>query len=1029
LLALALLVATQSPTAYAQVGIGFQGAGSYTGTIGSNKGGSGAIQCPAGTVMRGVYHVDKSMSAPTTSTRGMTSQVGVYCARISVEADGSVQIQATSADGSPSPVGYAYPYPGTVRSGYCPSGQVVTRMGGYDRSTAQYLWASSVATSCRPLISGAQAWVQVDLGAAAVTQTVGVNESNATHNFRGWFCPASANGAVSGLYRQAGGEGYDGLNIYCGQLVQARHSAFMTFTDFAWDRSLGGSGWLISLTQNGSLLDTGTGTSGRDKVPYATAAANNAAAFVPDSELYVLPAAGYGASVSQRPAGVGSNTYVASGSCVSRVSLSDKEDASCELKIAGRPDIAVQVNAPDETYSAIGESHLLTVTGTNLGPGDVSGADNFRLRVEIPDGWTPVGTAECSVSGQVVTCPITSTLIASSAPGERGGVVSFSFPVTANSSVVPGTGTVSATLDRSSPDGDGDPTNDDYNTNNDNATDSLSFAVQELPSLQVRKISRGGTGTFSFSGNNGFEPDHISTSSSNTMASGRAQPLESANVETTIQETMPDPRWILTDVSCTGLASGGTVTISGESWTISASAIADNSDIRCTVTNDLAEIKVTKSSSEPIDSNGDGKITAGDTIEYRIEVRNVGTTPVHVLSVDDPKLGISGAAVSPSDLDPDEVGTAGPFTYVLTQADLDAGKVENTATGQGQDRDGNVVSASDSLTTAVVGTAAIELTKEGSGYHDVDGDGRVSEGDKLTYTFTVKNTGGVIVSNIVIDDAKIPVSDLPLNPQLLSPGESGTASADYTITQADIDEGNVENTATARGKDPRGVEVSDEDEASAFMQGWAELKLVKSAGAVVDANGNGRTDPGDTITYTFTVENVGTVTIGNVTISDPKLGVVDLAVTPSSLIPGGTGTATATYVLTQEDINQGQVHNTATTQGTVYDTYPVTDQDEVTTVIAQTKELLVEKVVTSSGPYRLGSTVAYSVAATNTGTVTLTDVVVSDALLTPSSATCASLAPQATCTLTGSYTVQQADVEAGEVKNTAQADSNETDPV
>ncbi len=91
----------------------------------------------------------------------------------------------------------------------------------------------------------------------------------------------------------------------------------------------------------------------------------------------------------------------------------------------------------------------------------------------------------------------------------------------------------------------------------------------------------------------------------------------------------------------------------------------------------------------------------------------------------------------------------------------------------------------------------------------------------------------------------------------------------------------------------------------------------------------------------------------------------------------------------------------------------------VTTPVTQTPKLTSTKVVTSTGPYTVGSAITYSVSATNAGNVTLADVVVSDSKLSPSSTTCASLAPGAVCTLTGSYTVVQTDVDAGNVINTA----------
>ena len=67
----------------------------------------------------------------------------------------------------------------------------------------------------------------------------------------------------------------------------------------------------------------------------------------------------------------------------------------------------------------------------------------------------------------------------------------------------------------------------------------------------------------------------------------------------------------------------------------------------------------------------------------------------------------------------------------------------------------------------------------------------------------------------------------------------------------------------------------------------------------------------------------------------------------------------------------------------------------------------------------------YTVTATNTGDVTLHNVTVSDALTQPSSKTCATLAPGATCVLDGNYTVLQSDMDAGDINNTGSATSTE----
>ena len=87
----------------------------------------------------------------------------------------------------------------------------------------------------------------------------------------------------------------------------------------------------------------------------------------------------------------------------------------------------------------------------------------------------------------------------------------------------------------------------------------------------------------------------------------------------------------------------------------------------------------------------------------------------------------------------------------------------------------------------------------------------------------------------------------------------------------------------------------------------------KQAAGVADGDGNGP-DAGDTIDYSFVVTNTGNVTLDPVAIDDPKVGVVTCPA--SSLAPGGSTTCTATYTLTQADVDAGHVANTATAGGT-----------------------------------------------------------------------------------------------------------------
>ncbi|MFM2475550.1 DUF7507 domain-containing protein, partial [Burkholderia cenocepacia] len=101
---------------------------------------------------------------------------------------------------------------------------------------------------------------------------------------------------------------------------------------------------------------------------------------------------------------------------------------------------------------------------------------------------------------------------------------------------------------------------------------------------------------------------------------------------------------------------------------------------------------------------------------------------------------------------------------------------------------------------------------------------------------------------------------------VLSPGESVTATATYVLTQADVDAGGVVNAAEVSGAivgcdDAACATVEDDDTVVTPLAPVAALEIVKS----VDRE---RAVMGDVLTYAFTVENVGTVSLVDVAIDD-----------------------------------------------------------------------------------------------------------------------------------------------------------------
>ena len=84
------------------------------------------------------------------------------------------------------------------------------------------------------------------------------------------------------------------------------------------------------------------------------------------------------------------------------------------------------------------------------------------------------------------------------------------------------------------------------------------------------------------------------------------------------------------------------------------------------------------------------------------------------------------------------------------------------------------------------------------------------------------------------------------------------------------------------------------------------ISLVKSATPATYAT------LGQTISYSYLVTNTGNVTLaGPVTVTDDKATVTCPAVPGGGLVPGGSITCSASYTITQPDLDGGSVKNTA----------------------------------------------------------------------------------------------------------------------
>ncbi len=285
-------------------------------------------------------------------------------------------------------------------------------------------------------------------------------------------------------------------------------------------------------------------------------------------------------------------------------------------------------------------------------------------------------------------------------------------------------------------------------------------------------------------------------------------------------------------------------------------------------------------------------------------------------------------------------------------------------------------------------------------------------GDTIDYTFSVTNTGNVPLSPVTVNDASL--DSAATCPASLAAGATDTCTGTHTVTQADLTAGSFTNTATATGTPPAGLNpVTSTSSSVTVPVAQPSISLTKTGIASGDT-------AGDTVTYGFEVTNTGNVALDPVTVTDPTVGPVTCPSGPLAAAASVACTPVA-YTLTQADVDAGKVDNTATAHGTPPSGPDVTDTDSVSVPISAAPAITLDKQHTAPASNAVGAVVPYTFTVENTGNVTLTGVAVTDAKIGTITCPVGTLAPNASTTCTGSYTISQADVRAGKVDNTATA--------
>ena len=506
----------------------------------------------------------------------------------------------------------------------------------------------------------------------------------------------------------------------------------------------------------------------------------------------------------------------------------------------------------------------------------------------------------------------------------------------------------------------------------------------------------------------------------------------------------------------------------GETIKAAAESTGDTTTvIECYAIKNAPALEVTKTASlDGKNLTQDSMVAVGDTITYTIKVENTGNMALSNIVITD-TMSDDRQVVFAEDL-PDGVTLDPQGNPVIANLES-GGSVEITATYQVTDGDAGGTISNTAVATAEGGTTdegttpditvenpALSVTKAVFGATGESGKAEI--GNELTYTIIVQNTGNVPLKGIAVSDTlwkegteiSVGSDSVTLDNGTYTIEEldkDSTVTITYTYTVQESDAGNViKNVVTATV--PDGPNGSDETETTVEDANPA-VSISKELTKVNDndyKDGN-KVNVGDQLTYTVTVINTGnvtidleglnlkdTVTVGSTSSEPTTIPLIPNDQNKEALAVGETITLTYTYMV--PETAAGQI----ITNSAVLDSEEINDGDggkeEVPVTnpkMEVTKELtLVNGEELTEFTVQKDDVLTYQITVTNTGEDTLTNVVIKDTLWTADSKiqvggkevslegdsyTISSISKGEMVTITYTYTVIDADVEAGYVKN------------
>ena len=324
------------------------------------------------------------------------------------------------------------------------------------------------------------------------------------------------------------------------------------------------------------------------------------------------------------------------------------------------------------------------------------------------------------------------------------------------------------------------------------------------------------------------------------------------------------------------------------------------------------------------------ELILGDNITYTVVVQNTGNVTLNTITLQD-TLVSDLSTITPVQseaaeealhnnnvLDVNEKWTY-QYTYTVTQDDVNAGKLQNTATVVCKDPDGNDLPP-ESDTYGVPSDFRPAFTVEKTANQVV-----AQLDDEIIYTVTIKNTGNVTLKDIDVTDTFVSdfteaeVTKSQDEDDFLNVNEIWTYTYKHRVTQADVDNGKVRNVVTVGAKDPDNNPLQPKGKVVHVpIQQNASLSIDKSSSKPEDST---ELNLGESITYTIVIKNTGNVTLKDIVVTDTLAADLATATLEKSindddlLDVGEIWTYVYTHEVTQADMDRGEILNTATVTG------------------------------------------------------------------------------------------------------------------